>query len=429
MPSSIINFSSPYVVLPSGVARVYDRRSFISAAEAALKPAGRVRPGQTWSEVSQKNRQALVLEEFNVKTQGLAEGIRIFDLPDRTNLGYFRAARSSAPDKITAEALDRAPTGLHYAQVEYLAQAQTNTSAKLISTAAPALDPGDYTFDLEVNGETIEVNVSVVHTGSGSDTNEDLLDKIGRQVMAADDRLEAFVVKSDEPDENGNPVERSALVIRSGSTGRDVTFSLSDTSGELVETLKLDTAGPAAGPARLRFDNQVHDSDTDALSLEDYKLALNLLQPTGPSETINIEKGTGALINQTKDLVGRFNDYVDFLKGHKQNVKMTIFQDIMTEMDSKSRRLRDIGLPPVGDGGLVLTPRYSQILEGDPEYVRDVLTGPEGFFTGVKNVLDGVLDRKPSQYGREIQTVPRTYQGGARFFQALRTGLNLSVSA
>ncbi|MDY6852202.1 MAG: hypothetical protein SV487_09055, partial [Thermodesulfobacteriota bacterium] len=70
-----------------------------------------------------------------------------------------------------------------------------------------------------------------------------------------------------------------------------------------------------------------------------------------------------------------------------------------------------------------------QVLEGDPEYVRDVLTGPEGFFTGIKDVLDGVLDHKPSQYGREIQTFPRTYQGGARFFQALRTGLNLSVSA
>ena len=56
------------------------------------------------------------------------------------------------------------------------------------------------------------------------------------------------------------------------------------------------------------------------------------------------------------------------------------------EMDEDQRRLADIGLSPQGIGRIGLTGLFEHALLGMPDRVREVLAGPEGFFTGVKGV-------------------------------------------
>jgi len=428
MSSAATGLSGPLAVWSSGVARSYYDFSFVSAARAELEPALSVRAVQTWQEVSRKNRQAAIIQELRTLTTRLAEGLRLFSLPNRSNLALFRTVSSSAPDKVTAAAEDGAPTGLHYVQVNQLAVSQTNTSLKLNSHDEPPFHQGEYLFDLTVNGEATQVAVEVVRSGRGQDDNLDLLHKIGRQIMAADERLEAEVITTMEPGENNLPVEKAALTVRSKWPGRQVTFTLNDTSGDLVEKLKLDQSGPAAVAANIYFNHQAYSAETNELTLDEAGLTLGLLQPTGPNETISVEEGLDPLVNQTQELIGQLNEYLSFLKTHRRDIKTTILLDIMTETDTRLRRLKDIGLLPAGDGRLMLTDKYAQTLEGRPEYVQEVLCGEDGFFTKVEELLDEALGRNMLNFGRIDQPGALRYQNSAKFIEALRAGLNLSVS-
>jgi len=428
MSSAATGLSGTLAVWSSGVARSYRDFSFVPAARAELEPALSVRAVQTWQEASRKNRQAAIIQELRTLTTRLAEGFSLFSLPNRSNLALFRTVRSSAPDKVTAVAEDGAPTGLHYVQVKQLAVSQTNTGIRLNSLDEPPFHQGEYLFDLTVNGEATQVKVDVVRSGSGQDDNLNLLHKIGRQIMAADDRLEAEVVISTAPDENNLPVEKAALVIRSKWPGRQVTFTLNDVSGDLVEKLNLDQSGPAAGSANLYFNHQDYYAESNELTLDEAGLTLGLLQPTGPNETISVEEGLDPLVDQTQELIGQFNEYLSFLKTHRQDIKTTILLDIMTETDARLRRLKDIGLLPVGDGRLMLTDKYAQTLEGRPEYVQEVLCGEDGFFTKVEELLDEALGRNMLNFSRIDHPLALRYQNSAKFVKALRAGLNLSVS-
>ena len=186
---------------------------------------------------------------------------------------------------------------------------------------------------------------------------------------------------------------------------------------------------PPAGRARLYYDHQSVDSEANQVWLEDGLLSIELLQTTGPDEALRVEPGLEALVGRTEDLVAQFNELIEFLNDHRHEIERTIFNQVMTEIDKSVRRLKDVGLALKGDGRLGVTERYAQIMEGEPEYVRDVLTGPEGFFTGLKEVLDQILGRNLYGYAEQIKAVPRTYKGTAKIFQALQTGLYLSVSA
>lgn len=428
MPYSIAGTSSPLIVLPRGVSRPYDPAALVPAERAALKSAVPWRPGQTWRKVSQENRRTLLLDDLRVRTSRLSAGIRLFDLPDRTNWTDFRLGRASVPDSMQVEAADRAPTDVYQFQVVNVAQAQTNTSATLLGADEAILEAGDYTFDLTVDDRTTSVRVSVNRSGPGADTNLDLLAKVGRQIEAADDRLETEVVTSSGRDENNLSVEKAALVVRSRTAGPGTSFCLSDSSGNLVDTLKLDQSAPAAGPSRMIFDHQIHESDGNELYFDGAMLSVNLAEATGPDETIEVTSGLAALSDQARGLVSQFNEYVEFLKQHTEDFSGTILQDLVTELDSNQRRLREIGLLPNADGNLMVGDGFDRALATRPGQVKSVLTGSEGFLTGVKQVLDAVLDRDVSWYGRDIQVWPSQRSGASGYAAGLRNGLHVSVS-
>ena len=429
MSYAISSSTSPLVVLSSGVARIYGADSFVSEAQAQLKPATRYRLYQTDFTASQKNRLAGVLETLKSETNRLAEAMRIYDLPDRTNLGRFRVASSSDPESFLADAADDAPTGKHYVEVETLAQTQTNNSVRLTGSDPVVLEAGDYQFELDVNGQTSAIEVSVHQTGAGADTNEALLDKIGRQIMAADANLQARVVRNYVADENNLMVEQVSLSVAAVDSGQEVRFSLADTSGDLIERLGLSRTTLTTAPARVYVDQRLFESFTNQLTLVDPPIGLSLLKMTGSSEILTIKAGREALVGQTRDLVGQYNSYVDYLKTNRSDLKPVILNDLMTEMDGNLRTMKDIGIVPTGGGELQLTPSFGQTLEAEPEKVREALLGEDGFFTGVKKMLKEILTRDITQYGRVIKVLPRTYRSTATFIQSLGKGLNLSVVA
>jgi len=404
MSSAINTIQTPHLVISSWL--VETRQQFLKTeAHTEMARVFNYQPGLSSNASIQKNKQAQVLRDFQERLQELISQIGLYNIPDQGSITYARTAISSAPDSIQAAAFDRAPTGLHHVEVSNLAYPQTNISAKMITTVPVSLDAGEYVFELTVGEETDSVEVNVVKTGYGADTNLDLLSKVGRAVITADDRLEAFLCLSTEPDTEDVLQDWVTLIIQAKQTGRGMTFFLSDTEGSLVETLELNRQAPAAWPAKVIYDHLGYESDSNELEIDDDRLVLRLLKPTISAETITVEKAPEALPKQSQELVARYNDLVQFLKDHSDEIKSIISNKLKSNQDDFLSDLKQIGLISLADGRLGLTNRFFQALAAEPESVREVLVGPDGFFSGVGEILQDVLDSDIRHYAQPIETI------------------------
>ena len=351
----------------------------------------------------QKIRQIQVLRDLQTNIRQLVSEIDVFSIPDRNSLAEARVAVSSAPDKIVATAFDRAPLLLHQEEISYLAQAQINTGNKLITTETPSLDAGDYTFDLTVGDDSISIEVTLVTTGNGADDNFDFLSKIGREITNNEERLEAYLTLSTEPDEDNVDQEMVALSIKAKETGRDITFDFTDTSGELIETLGINRVSQGGGQARIYHDQRPYSPDYNAFVVSEDGLALKLIKPTDRVENIKVEKGLEAVFNQAKRLVDRYNGFLSFLEANSKYINPNVRTGLRKLEKDYSQALHGIGLTSFGQENFLTGDIFFNKLAAKPELIQEVLKGPDGFFTGVREELVSILGRNASHYMQVVR--------------------------
>ncbi len=386
------------------------------------------RPGMLANLSIQTKRQTQVLTNFQNLARELITGIALYDISDQAGMSYARTVISSAPDKIQAEALDRAPTGLHHVEVSNLSYPQTNVSVKLITTEPVSLEAGEYVFSLTVGDETSSVDVTVVKTGYGADTNLDFLAKVGREIMKADDRLTALLSVTTEPDTDDVLQDWVTLTICSSEIGPDTKFYMNDTTGNLVETLGLNQQTISAWPAKVVYDHLAHESNTNVLEISNDQLTLRLLNPTTSTETIVVEKELEALPEQSRNLVKQYNELIQFLKNQEENIKPIILTRLRNNQESLVTELRQIGLISVEDGQIKLTDQFFEMLAAKPEKVRETLLGPDGFFSGAGEILADLLEGDVRHYAQPIETVSYSHPANSgSYYQVTRLYNNLSL--
>ncbi|MBW1710193.1 MAG: hypothetical protein JRJ73_09980 [Deltaproteobacteria bacterium] len=429
MSSVINNIQAARLVISSWPANK-ERQGFKLPAGTQLAKVYNYNQALFSNSTIQKKRQAQVILDFQRRIQDFLAEINLYDISDRTSLTNARAAISSAPDKILATASDTTPFGLHHVEIRNLTYPQTNVSAKLITTGAVSLDAGEYVFDLVVGEDTTAVDVTVVKTGYGADTNLDLLSKIGREIMTADDRLKAFLTLSTEPDADNVLQDRVTLNIQVKETGQEVKFYLNDTTGDLVENLKLNHQLSTAWSAEVIYDNLAYESNSNKLEIEKDRIALELIKPTTSNESISVERELEALPRQAQNLIKRYNDLLQFLEDNKNDIKSTITSELRKNQDNFLSSFRQIGLKTSDDGQIELTDRFFQALAAEPEKVRAVTNGSSGFFIEAGQILEDVLSRDIRNYAQPAETISYTRSGVPDSFpggSALFSGLSLLV--
>ena len=425
MPSVVVtSLTAPTAVYASGRSRAYTGYSFVREEDESSAPIQSILY-RNWNPSVRQLRQSVILKDLGTRTVRLTKAIQLLTFPDDPSWSNFRVAESSRPDKFLASAEDGTEIGRHQVQVDHLAKVQVNTSKALVSAETPSLEAGDYTFDLTVNDETVSVTVSVNDSGTTADTNKDLLAKIGRQIDMASDDLEVEILSGTAYDENSLAVDTSSLAIRAKNLGDGLKFSLADTSGNLVETLGVDRSSSQTGPSGFEYDHQAYTADTNDIFVEDDQILISLLEHSG-SESLTVKQGHQALVDQTADLVNYFNDYVLFLHEKRWDLKPVILNGIMDQMDNSLSDIKDIGLAPEGWGRLGMTDRFDQMLRSRPDYVKDVLTGEDGFFSNVEQELSSILADDISKYARPISKSSGSTSIAAARFAVLEPGLILA---
>lgn len=426
MSTAVVSVTAPLIILPDGVARSYDGYAYQPAQSTGAFSSTLLNPDKNQHISSQYQNRSLVLNDLKNETARLFEGIKLFDIPDIDNLYSYRSAISSSPENFMASAGRNAALLTHSVKVGNLAAAQTNQSRKIVSAQPVEIEAGAYEFELDVSGDASQITVDIEESGFGKDVNRELLEKISRQIEAADGRIESFVKTSTGKDENNLDVEYAALVIRSKTTGEDVSFKLRDISGDLVETLSLDRMAPAGMESGVAFNHQLLTSATNSVTAANGDIQLKLLGVTGAAETLAILQGPDGILLQSDELFGQYNKYVDFLHKNRDDIKPVILNDIMNEIDKSLWNIRSIGISPQGYGTLNLTPAYFQALLGNPRNAREVLTGDQGFLTSVGGVLENVLNKGVDRYAQQISATNRAAEPRASTYNIRRTGLIIS---
>jgi hypothetical protein len=421
MPAVVVtSLTAPNAVYASGRSRSYDGFSFVREGDESSAPVQSILY-RNWNPSVRQLRQNVILKDLGTRTVRLTKAIQLLNFPGDPSWSNFRVAESSRPDQFMAVAANGTETARHQVQVDHLAQIQVNTSKALVGAESPSLDAGDYSFDLTIGDEPVSVTVTINDSG----TNKDLLARIGRQIDMAGDNLEVELLSGTAYDENSLAVETNSLAIRSKNLGDNVTFSLADTSGNLVETLGLDRSSPQAGPSKMEYNRQTYMSDTNDISVQDDRILISLLDHS-QSESLTVKQGLQALVDQTADLVDYFNDYVLFLHEKRWDLKPIILNGIMDEMDNTLSDIKEIGLAPGGWGRLSMTEKFDQTLLSQPDRVKDVLTGEDGFFTNIQQRLSSVLEGDISKYARPISKTSGSASIAAARFAVLEPGLILA---
>lgn len=184
--------------------------------------------------------QNLALDDLTAKARAARAAIAAVDLPSGDLLALMKVAQPSSRSFWTGSA-ERLTTDDKY-QVSgvNLSQPQVNRSNDLVASGTSDIDEGTYTFSVTVDeGETVEVDLTVDYSTTFPDDNRAILNRLAQVIEMADSNLEAWVETGTTLDENYLAVETVALRVATRQAAEGRSFSLADTSGDLIETLDL----------------------------------------------------------------------------------------------------------------------------------------------------------------------------------------------
>lgn len=251
-------------------------------------------------------------------------------------------------------------------EVQSLASSQVNIG-KYLPKEQLGIAPGDYTFDLTVNGQGYEFQYAI----KPDDNNFEVQSRLSRLINNSNIHLRSTV----EEDENGNSslrIESSQVGVHFGENSRvfDITDNAGSGSGS-VAYLGIDYVAREAGNAHFTVNGIEASASSNTFILEkDYEITLTGVSPEeGIAATVGVKPDTEAAIDNISNLIGGYNQFVR---------TMNEYRDIQTRSNGLLGEVRGIaglyqdgmnrmGITIADDGTMEIdrAKLNSSILEGD----------------------------------------------------------------
>jgi len=356
------------------------------------------------SRKASSNARALsdAVNTFSNLTGDLHQSLNSFEFFSGTVSRYTRTASASDSEKVSARAAPGATVENYFVEVDQLAAAQTNRSEVLVSDETTDLDEGTYIFTLTVDDSDYSFSVTIDKTGSSPDTNKDVLRKLAWAIGNADESIEAAVTETERKVystlSDGMTEEVSYLTIRSSNSGDSTSFSLSDDTGTMVDTLKLDQKVQSGMTGQYLFNGTASSTTSNTVSLDSDRLTLTFLDTTADPILVRVQEGLTPLEEKLGDLISSYNSYISWLDQNSRYITSGVKAGIIKEIEPISDDLKAIGLQFDANGKLNSTDKFSSTLLANIGNVRETLTGDDGFFTKVETKPAAVLENGAGAY-------------------------------
>ena len=241
--------------------------------------------------------------------------------------------------------------------VSSLAKPQTNVGNYLTSDAQASISPDTYSFDIGINSLSYEFQFSV-HSG---DTNEDLLQRLGRLINNAKIGLNAEVI--DNPDDQ----TQTALKLESSTTGKHDSEGLLFTISEdhtskntgTVDYLGINTVTSLASDAKFSINGTDHTSESNSFTVAnafDVTLHNTTDQENESIVSIGLKTDVDSLAENIGSLVNGYNSFLRAASEYTDSQPKS--NDIVNDFSGISRTfakgLTDVGVNLNLDGTLEL---------------------------------------------------------------------------
>ena len=239
-------------------------------------------------------------------------------------------------------------------EVISLASPQVNLG-KYLPMEEHNLEPGDYSFDVNVNDLGYEFQFTI----SENDTNHEIQQRLSRLINNSKIGLNASV----EEGEDGT----SALRIESNRVGIDFgqsprIFSISESAGErtsgAVDYLGINYVAREAYNAHFKVNGMEAQASSNTFILQnDYEVTLNgISENEGQTTTIGVKPDTIALQENISRLIGGYNDFIRSVSEYResQEPSLHITRELNKIAGFYQAKMGDLGISPNEDGTLSL---------------------------------------------------------------------------
>ncbi len=401
----------PVVVFDSG------RAPHLTASPVTRLTVGRLLEDSVGR--SQQSNLALfarrqLVAEFEVQIAGLKYALDRFHLPNADDLYLTKGVVSSNEDAVSGQATAAATLTDYRVRFDQPALAQQNRSTELTPTDSPSLAEGTYTFELTVGGDTHTVQVEVLHSGytGQADTNLSLLDKIARQINAADDRLSAEVVQVERPAYSSLPGgqdltdQKAYLTITARYTGNETAFTLTDQTGDLVATLGLSRQNPSGSRAVWKLGGVGQDSPDNHPEIDYGQVTLHLKTPDPDYATLTVTQGKSAVLADVYQVLHGYDSLLAFLVVNRDQIISNLADTLRREVLYRKNDLEAIGFEVSNLGLISMDDRFLTALDTKYASVKEALTGKTGLFPALSKLVDDLARRGADRYLKAAETTP-----------------------
>ncbi|NOX32123.1 MAG: flagellar filament capping protein FliD [Deltaproteobacteria bacterium] len=377
----------------------------------------------------------------------------------RSKLGYFhtrissssflsdtfswqvKTAKTSDQDHLLAKAISQADEKDYSLEVDRLATIRTATGKRLDSDDATDFATGTYSYSLTIGSDSNAISIDIDNEIGAPETNRSVLLSIERSInrLGVDVTAELHdkKVRDYNPYRENTYKNVSYLTISSNSTGEDVLFSLSDTSGNLIETMGLDKITNFGQQNQYRLDGVQVQSNANDITIVPGKVSATLFETTdsGKNLLINVKQGYTALADELTQIINDYNKLITWIDDNESvispSLKTTLFKNLssiniqdrtlkietnkntgnatavrtdlapLVNLENKNTidsDLLSIGLTLNNNGTIDITDGFKTAVSGQLRKVYNALAGTDGFFTKISDAIDTIHGKSENNY-------------------------------
>ncbi|KIX11566.1 hypothetical protein [Dethiosulfatarculus sandiegensis] len=357
-----------------------------------------------------QQEQERVLSQVRSRVANLAQNIDDLTVPQTDLLPYYKYAKSSEPQALSAEADQEAPWPSSYSvKVYHPARGQVIQSQGQNPIEEVNLADGEHTFILNLDGEEKEVSVTVNNTEDNTDTQEEFLERLGILIESQSSQLTARLEYSFEdawdPAPRTRPMNRVVrLVVESSEAGMGPDFHFTDTEGEsLISDYGLDRGLPPQA-AMVYSGGAIREQSTNQLSLADGHLNAEIKDATNGMVEIEVLKGGEELNRDLQKIIDEYNSLVDYLDLNSDLLRPSLKDRVIRPLEDQSRQLFEMGLQASPQGKMKVLSEFPGQLTDNYSQVKAKVLDDDGWMGRLKTKLDQILDLEEDAFAAQPAT-------------------------
>lgn len=393
---------------------------------------------------AEKETKSAFFTELNNRINDIVSQIDKFQADDFNEKFGIKKVTSNGAEYVTATADGNSGVGTNTVKVNRLATSDSLVSSQVISANDFGSFSGTFSFDLEINGDSRTINVTL----DDSKTYLQAMQKIADAVNAEDDfKISASVVM--------DTTSTARLSFNTPELGADNKIIFSNGAGGVLANIGLDegilnpnsatrvafddtNAGyRTANTADLNSESEVNgitvirSSNTLSDVITGFEFTLKKVnEPTDNAATLTTDIDVDGVVQLLQPLLDAYNSALALVSNNKSIRRSdasanSLYSSLRSLPSTKVSGLASgnpeyltvIGIKPDSNGKLEVSDKdkLKEFLADDPQKIADLFTSSDGFVAKLENIVsslkgdDGIIKAKKDSLVKQIERYSTRY--------------------